>query len=49
VGKNTTTDLIAAASDLVNASLREINAILDWKVAEIRLSHATGSDIPAAK
>ncbi len=46
VGKTTTTELIDAEGDLVSSSLRLINAQLDVKVAETKLTHATGRDLP---
>jgi outer membrane protein len=49
VGRATTTDLMVAESELVAASLKEVNAALDYQAARVRLAHATGSDVsPAA-
>jgi len=44
-GRATTTDLIQAESELVQASLKEINAALDYHVAQVKLTHATGDDV----
>lgn len=44
-GRATTTDLISAESELVQASLREVNALLDVKVADAKLEHALGRDV----
>jgi outer membrane protein TolC len=46
VGRATTTDLIAAEQELLSASLNEINAAIDARVATIRLNHAIGQDAP---
>jgi outer membrane protein TolC len=43
-GRATTTDLISAESELVGASIKEINAAIDYHVAAVRLRHATGRD-----
>lgn len=45
-GRATTTDLINAEGELVAASLREVNALLDVKVADVKLEHALGRDAP---
>ena len=45
VGRATTTDLMEAESELVVASLQEVNAVLDYRIASVRLSHAIGRDI----
>ena len=42
VGRATTTDLIEAESELVTASLKEIDAALNYRVARVKLAHATG-------
>jgi outer membrane protein TolC len=44
VGRATTTDLMEAESELVAASLQEVNAVLDYRIASVRLRHATGRD-----
>ncbi len=45
-GRATTTDLINAEGELVAASLHEVNALLDVKVADVKLEHALGRDVP---
>ncbi|MBN1652340.1 MAG: TolC family protein [Deltaproteobacteria bacterium] len=45
VGRATTTDLISAESELVAASIKEINAALDYHVAKIMLAHAVGKKL----
>jgi outer membrane protein len=45
VGRATTTDLMSAESDLVAASLKEVDAMLDFRIASVRLRHATGQDV----
>jgi outer membrane protein TolC len=45
VGKATTTELIDAEGELVASNLRLINAHIDTRVAETKLSHATGRDL----
>jgi len=42
VGRSTTTDLISAESELVAASIKEIDAALDYRVAKVKLAHAIG-------
>jgi outer membrane protein TolC len=49
VGRATTTDLMEAESELVAASLQEVNAMLDLRIASVRLQHATGRDIDRAR
>jgi outer membrane protein TolC len=46
VGKATTTELIDAETDLLSARLAEINARLEQRIADARLKHAVGRDIP---
>jgi outer membrane protein len=43
VGRATTTDLISAETELVAASIKEINAAIDYHVARVKLAYATGS------
>jgi outer membrane protein TolC len=45
VGRSTTTDLIAAEQELLSASLNEVNAAIDARLATVRLDHAVGQDI----
>lgn len=45
-GELTTTDLIAAESDRLNASLRQVNANIDVRVANAKLLRATGRMAP---
>ncbi|MFC1642688.1 TolC family protein [Myxococcota bacterium] len=47
VGRATTTELIAAEQELLAASLKEVNAAIDYRLANIRLAHATGRDVPS--
>ena len=47
-GKNTTTDLIAAESERVAATLRDVNAHIDLRVARIKLEYSTGRMQPLA-
>lgn len=47
VGRATTTELIEAELDLLNARLAELNAHIGLRIAEVRLSHAVGRDVPA--
>jgi outer membrane protein len=49
VGRSTTTDLMVAESELVQASLKEVSAALDYQTAQVRLAHATGRDLPPGK
>jgi outer membrane protein TolC len=46
VGRATTTELIASEQELLAAALREVNATIDFRLAAIRLAHATGRDVP---
>ncbi len=46
VGKNTTTELIESETDLLTSRLIEIGARLELRIAEVRLRHAVGRDIP---
>ena len=46
VGRATTTELIASEQELLTAALREVNAAIDFRLAAIRLAHATGRDVP---
>ena len=46
VGKATTTELIDSETDLLSARLSELNARLEQRIAEARLRHAVGRDIP---
>jgi outer membrane protein len=45
VGRATTTDLMEAESELVAASLKKVDALLDYRIASVRLQHATGRDV----
>jgi outer membrane protein TolC len=45
VGRATTTELIEAESDLLNARLGELDAHVGLRVAEVRLHHAAGLDV----
>jgi len=45
VGRATTTELIDAESDLLQARLSELNARIDVKVANAKLRHAVGRDV----
>lgn len=45
-GQASTTELIAAEQELLSASIRELNAVIDARLATIRLEHATGRDAP---
>jgi outer membrane protein TolC len=45
-GDLTTTDLIAAETDRLNASLRQLNAGIDLQVAEAKITRATGRGEP---
>jgi outer membrane protein TolC len=44
VGRSTTTELIEAESDLLNARLAELDARIELRVSDERLRHATGRD-----
>jgi outer membrane protein TolC len=44
VGRARTTDLIAAEQELLSASLNEVNAAIDARLAVVRLEHAVGRD-----
>jgi outer membrane protein len=46
VGKGTTTELIESETDLLTSRLIEITARLEQRIAEVRLKHAVGRDIP---
>jgi outer membrane protein TolC len=46
VGRATTTEVIEAETDLLSARLNEVNARLQKRIAEVRLRHAVGDDIP---
>jgi outer membrane protein TolC len=46
VGRATTTEVIEAETDLLAARLNEVNARLQKRIAEVRLRHAVGEDIP---
>jgi outer membrane protein len=48
VGRATTTELIASEQELLSAALREVNAAIDFRLASIRLVHATGRDAPGS-
>jgi outer membrane protein TolC len=48
VGRATTTDLIQAESELAAASVKEIDAALNYRVAQLKLNHAVGRDAPSA-
>ena len=45
VGRATTTELIDAESDLLQARLGQLNARIDLKVADVKLRHAIGQDV----
>ncbi len=45
VGRATTTELIDAESDLLQARLGQLNARIDLKVANVKLRHAIGQDV----
>ena len=45
-GELTTTDLIAAETDRLNASLRALNANIDLRVANLKLLRAAGRGAP---
>ena len=45
-GELTTTDLINAETDRLNASLRDLNAKIDLRVANLKLIRATGRGAP---
>ncbi len=49
VGRARTTDLIAAEQELLSASLNEVNAAIDARLAAIRLDHATGRDVASSQ
>jgi outer membrane protein TolC len=44
VGRATTTELIEAESDLLNARLAELDALIEVRVSEERLRHSSGRD-----
>lgn len=46
VGKATTTEVIDAETELLSARLAEVNARIELRIAEIRLRHAVGNDVP---
>lgn len=46
VGKATTTEVIDAETDLLGARLAEVNARIELRIAEVRLRHAVGHDVP---
>jgi len=46
VGKATITDMIDAETDLLSARLAEVNARIELRIAETRLRHASGRDVP---
>ncbi|MBE7486348.1 MAG: TolC family protein [Polyangiaceae bacterium] len=46
VGKATTTEVIEAETDLLAARLSEINARIELRIADVRLRHAVGRDVP---
>lgn len=48
VGRATTTDLIEAEADLLQARLGHANARIDARSAAVRLTHATGRDVDSA-
>ena len=45
-GSATTTDLISAEFEQVNASLADVNARIDVRIAQSRLRYATGRNLP---
>ncbi len=49
VGQATTTDIISAESERVSASLQDVNARIDLRVANARLRYATGRIKPPAR
>ncbi len=46
-GRATSTDVIEAESQLLEAKLGDVNDRIDLAVAEIALRHATARDVPA--
>jgi len=48
VGRNTTTDVLDAATRLADAQLAEIRALTDYQIAQVDLAFATGSVLGAA-
>ncbi|MFG0328171.1 MAG: TolC family protein [Phycisphaerales bacterium JB037] len=48
-GRSTSTDVLDAASRLADAQLAEINAIVDYQLAQIDLAQATGTLLGAAR
>ena len=49
VGRSTTTDVLNADANLANARLTEIQAIIDYQVAQIDLAFATGTLLGQSK
>lgn len=48
VGQSTTTELIQAESELLNARLQYIDAHIAHRIGDVRLWHATGQDVSSA-
>lgn len=48
VGRNTTTDVLDAATRLADAQLAEIRALTDYQIAQVDLAFATGSTLGSA-
>lgn len=48
-GRATTTDVMSAEAELVAASLREVNTLLDVRAADVKLAHALGRDAPGGR
>ncbi|HET9958986.1 MAG TPA: TolC family protein [Polyangiaceae bacterium] len=46
VGKATTTEVIDAETELLSARISELNAGIDLRIADLRLTHAAGRDVP---
>jgi len=49
VGRNTTTDVLDAATRLADAQLAEIRALTEYQIAKVDLAFATGSVLGAAR
>jgi outer membrane protein TolC len=45
VGRATTTELIEAEADLLNARLAQLSARIGLRIADVRLEHAIGRDV----
>ena len=44
-GRSTTTDVIEGESELLSALLSELDALINRRIAEVRLAHAVGRDV----